>query len=185
MGRVKPGTTPHVLRKQLRTTSSGPATQCARVVQIVCPRNNERAQGMPGEGLTHGPPAKKMQAAGTTGSARSSGTPCAMVLTAASRSPRCAGLAGHRVRMMLSHQRGYQRRGIRTTRLDRPPQARSSRTLERPPLPAATHRDDRPRRPSSSRRDARKYPGDLPDDARLRMCDKVTRRAVCAWRGDA
>ena len=27
---------------------------------------------MPGEGLTHGPPAKKMQAAGTTGSAETS-----------------------------------------------------------------------------------------------------------------
>src|SRR4051812_48269382 len=30
-----------------------------------------RAQGMPGDGLTHGPPAKKMQAAGTTGAAGS------------------------------------------------------------------------------------------------------------------
>jgi hypothetical protein len=29
----------------------------------------ERAQGMPGEGLTHGPPANKKQAAVTTGSA--------------------------------------------------------------------------------------------------------------------
>src|SRR5215468_4901641 len=35
---------------------------------------------MPGEGLTHGPPAEKKQAAVTTGSARSSGIPCAMVL---------------------------------------------------------------------------------------------------------
>jgi hypothetical protein len=34
---------------------------------------------MPGEGLTHGPPAKKTQAAVTTGSAESSGIPCAMV----------------------------------------------------------------------------------------------------------
>jgi hypothetical protein len=31
--------------------------------------NNERARGMPGEGLTHGPPATKKQAAVTTGSA--------------------------------------------------------------------------------------------------------------------
>jgi hypothetical protein len=30
---------------------------------------SKRARIMPGEGLTHGPPAKKMQAAGTTGSA--------------------------------------------------------------------------------------------------------------------
>jgi hypothetical protein len=41
----------------------------------------KRAQGMPGEGLTHGPPADKRQAAVTTGSAGSSGGPCAMVLT--------------------------------------------------------------------------------------------------------
>ncbi len=33
---------------------------------------------MPGEGLTHGPRAKKMHAADTTGSAGSSGIPCAM-----------------------------------------------------------------------------------------------------------
>ena len=35
---------------------------------------------MPGEGLTHGPPAKRMQAAGTTGAAVT-GIPCAMVFT--------------------------------------------------------------------------------------------------------
>jgi hypothetical protein len=33
------------------------------------PRTMKRAQGMPGEGLTHGPPADKKQAAVTTGSA--------------------------------------------------------------------------------------------------------------------
>jgi hypothetical protein len=31
------------------------------------PSKSERAQGMPGEGLTHGPPATKKQAAVTTG----------------------------------------------------------------------------------------------------------------------
>jgi len=36
---------------------------------------------MPGDGLTHGPPAAKKQAAVTTGSAGSTGIPCAMVLT--------------------------------------------------------------------------------------------------------
>jgi len=36
---------------------------------------------MPGEGFTHGPPAKKMQAAGTTGAAEHSGIPCAAVFT--------------------------------------------------------------------------------------------------------
>jgi len=41
----------------------------------------KRAQGMPGDGLTHGPPATKKQAAVTTGGAGSTGIPCAMVLT--------------------------------------------------------------------------------------------------------
>jgi hypothetical protein len=36
---------------------------------------------MPGDGLTHGPPATKKQAAVTTGLARSTGIPCTMVLT--------------------------------------------------------------------------------------------------------
>jgi hypothetical protein len=40
----------------------------------------KRAQGMPGEGLTHGPRAIKKHGEGTTGSAGSSGIPCAMVL---------------------------------------------------------------------------------------------------------
>jgi len=48
---------------------------------VTCvPLKSKRAQGMPGEGLTHGPPAEKKQAAVTTGSAGSSGIPCAMVL---------------------------------------------------------------------------------------------------------
>jgi len=36
---------------------------------------------MPGDGLTHGPPATKKQASVTTRSAGSTGIPCAMVLT--------------------------------------------------------------------------------------------------------
>ena len=36
---------------------------------------------MPGDGLAHGPPAKRKLAAVTTGSAGSPGIPCAMVLT--------------------------------------------------------------------------------------------------------
>src|SRR5689334_15435103 len=47
------------------------------------PSQEQRAQGMPGDGLAHGPPAnKKTQAAVTTGLAKSSGIPRAMVLTA-------------------------------------------------------------------------------------------------------
>jgi len=47
---------------------------------------------MPGEGLTHGPPAKKMQAAGTTGGAEHSGIPCATVFTLIRSLPGAPGL---------------------------------------------------------------------------------------------
>jgi len=46
---------------------------------------------MPGEGLTHGPPAKKMQAAGTTGGAVT-GIPCATVFTLIRSLPGAPGL---------------------------------------------------------------------------------------------
>jgi len=55
---------------------------------------------MPDAGRTHGPPATKKQAAVTTGKAGTTGIPCAMVLTAASRSPWNAGLDSlHRLRV--------------------------------------------------------------------------------------
>jgi hypothetical protein len=47
---------------------------------------------MPGEGLTHGPRAVKKHGEGTTGSAGSSGIPCATVLTLMARSPWEPGL---------------------------------------------------------------------------------------------
>ena len=48
------------------------------------------------------------------------GPPCAMVLTAASRSPWCAGLFGHHARnALLARYAGHQHRGARTARLDR------------------------------------------------------------------
>ena len=47
---------------------------------------------MPGEGLTHGPPAKRMQAAGTTGKAEHAGIPCAMVFTLIRSLPGAPGL---------------------------------------------------------------------------------------------
>ena len=107
--------------------------------------DTQRARGMPGTGRTHGPPATKTQAAVTTGSAEASGIPRAMVLTAASRSPRCAGLFGHRVRQRAYPRcAGHQRRDARTTRLDRAHQRRSSARMNhaatsiRPPHPAST-----------------------------------------------
>jgi hypothetical protein len=58
---------------------------------------------------------------------------------------------------------------VGTIRLEAPP---------RPPHPRLACRDDRAQRPSSMRRDVREHRGDLPDEARSRGCDKVTRRAV-------
>ena len=52
---------------------------------------------MPGAGLAHGPPAKKMQAAGTTGSAENVRHPPRDGFNAYTWSPRCTGLFGHRV----------------------------------------------------------------------------------------
>jgi hypothetical protein len=52
----------------------------------------------------------------------------------------------------------------------------------RPPHPHLTYRDDRPKRPSSSRQDAREHRCDLPDGASADACDRLARRAICAWR---
>ncbi len=76
---------------------------------------------------------------------RTPGIPRAMVLTAASRSPRCAGLSGHRIaQRACARCAGHQHRDARTTRLDRAHQRRSSARLShaatstRPPHPAST-----------------------------------------------
>jgi hypothetical protein len=55
------------------------AARCVRVFQANHPHRRKRAQGTPGDGLTHGPPATKKAGGVTTGSARSTGIPCAMV----------------------------------------------------------------------------------------------------------
>ncbi len=84
-----------------------------------CPPE-KRARGMPGAGRTHGPPAKKMQAAGTTGSAETSrhsprdGFDGCFAFSPVLRAfwPPCAQCA-------FAHYAGHQRRDARTTRLDR------------------------------------------------------------------
>ena len=71
-----------------------PAARSPEFCCLIHPPSNERVQGMPGEGLTHGPPAKRMQAAGTTGKADQPAFP-ARCLHAYTQSPWCAGLVGH------------------------------------------------------------------------------------------
>src|SRR5690242_10057779 len=108
---------------------------------------------MPGEGLTHGPPAEKKLAAVTTGSAESSGIPCAMVLTLIARSPWGPGFLAPIAALTSSVQLGLSvgRPGPHAfavrdviARLAKPP---------RPSHPRLTCRDDRDT-PSSSRRDS-------------------------------
>ena len=70
---------------------------------------------MPGDGLTHGPPATKKQVAVTTGQAGSTGIPCAMVLTLMSRSPWGPGSLAPMAREIISRT-WPQRREARTTR---------------------------------------------------------------------
>jgi hypothetical protein len=54
------------------------AACCARVLGWSGPLLERRAQGRPGAGRTHGPPAKQKQAAVTTGTSRTTGLPCTM-----------------------------------------------------------------------------------------------------------
>jgi hypothetical protein len=51
----------------------------------------------------------------------------------------------------------------------------------RPSHPRPTCRDDRPKRPSSSRRDARDDGCDLPDNTSVNACGRLARRAIRAW----
>ncbi len=129
---------------------------------------------------------KKMQAAGTTGSAGRPGLPCAMVLTAASRSPRCAGLSGHRLRIMLSHHRDLSvgRSGPRdlTVRIDVVRQLRKCKARHR-----CVHRSPLLRfvtigrnAPLHRERDGGDHRGDLPDTARPHACGRLARQAICA-----
>jgi hypothetical protein len=91
-----------------------------------CPSKSKRAQGMPGEGLTRGPGASKKHGEGTTGSAESSGIPCAMVLTVSFAFSLGTGLCCPHRRADRIRATWSQRRETRTTRLRRPRRPRSS-----------------------------------------------------------
>jgi hypothetical protein len=101
----------------------------------------ERAQGMPGEGLTHGPPATKKAGGSHHRCSRSTGIPCAIVLTL------IRDLPGDRLVVpvfatilriiasatMRTHCAGHQHRDARTTRLH--VRIRLARPRERSRLP--------------------------------------------------
>ena len=103
-----------------------------------CPSKSERAQGMPGEGLTHGPPATRKAGGSHHRCSRSSGIPCAMGYGLYEVSPgtgflapvfaitRFARYADISTGMPGPHDFAVR---LRRDRLSRPP---------RPPLPAST-----------------------------------------------
>ena len=102
---------------------------------------------------THGPRAVKKHGEGTTGSAKSSGIPCAMVLTLMARSPWGPGFLAPITREIIILRAWPQRREARTTRFCvrfsavRPHDNRARRqNVHR--IPRSTYRDDRPKRPS-------------------------------------
>jgi hypothetical protein len=122
-----------------------------------------RAQGMPGEGFTHGLRAKRMHAAVTTGSADHPAFP-ARWFTAYTRSPRGPACLPPYVHDAFASAR-HQHRDARTPRLRRPSQARSSHAPSTSTAPRPHARDDRPKRPSWMRRDGGDHRCDLPDGA--------------------
>jgi len=115
----------------------------------------------------------------TTGLPKRSGIPRAMVLRFPSCSPRRSGFVSPSLPRSIGFSRTWcQRRGIRTTRLRRPPRLRSScAKRKRPPLPAPNVRDDWPNVPLDRARDARRSASDLPDVTSEIACDTITRRA--------
>ncbi len=122
----------------------------------------QRAQGMPGEGLTHGPPAEKMQAAGTTGKAEHAGIPCAMVFTLIRSLPGAPACWPPCRDKACALRCRHQLRGVRTLRLHVRDRSfvrafvRRRCDPSRPPHPRLACRDDRALRPCCMRRDARK-----------------------------
>jgi len=103
---------------------------------------DERAQGRPGADLAHGPPAEKKQAAVTTGSAKTSGLPCATVYGLYALSPGTGCLAPV-VRTLvkaseLDLSTGRPGPHDFVVRADRARLAQPSR----PSQPASTYRDD-------------------------------------------
>jgi hypothetical protein len=148
----------------MQTHLSDPAARSRPGCKSLGPRQSKRAQGMPGDGLTHGPPATKKAGGSHHRISRINRHSLRNGFTACTRPPRCPGLIATVTREIVheldpsvgrSGPRDFAVR-IRHVRLTCRP---------RPSHPHLTCRDDRPKRPSSSRRDARDAACDLPDEA--------------------
>jgi hypothetical protein len=122
---------------------------------------------------------QKKQAAVTTGSAGSTGIPCAMVYDLYRALPgdraflppspaACDCRLSTSVGVPEPHDFTVREGHVRLT------------CHPRPSHPRPTRRDDRPKRPSSSRRDVRENRCDLPDAASADTCGRLARRAIRA-----
>ena len=120
---------------------------------VVLTLGKQRAQGMPGEGLTHGPPAIKNAGGRYHRFSQTSGIPCAMGLQLirdlpGDRAFLPPSLRGSSPRNLTSASGGQDHT------LLRPLQCRSSARTSRARrqsvhrIPRSTYRDDRPKRPS-------------------------------------
>ena len=174
LGRMGPGSAPR--RRGLPGTTAdddqGARDQltrglvpAARMPEVEAERftlsTGRRAQGMPGEGPTHGPPAEKSAGGRHHRQSRSTGIPCATVLTLIRSLPGAPACWPPWRQCAFAHCAGHQHRGVGTLRLHvrslavrpRIPRTRCGKTTAIAPRPAC--RDDRAQRPFRMRRDAR------------------------------
>jgi len=120
------------------------------------PPKDRRAQGVPDAGRTREPCVQRkvhIAHASNTGSAETTGIPRANGVTAYTRSPRCAGLSGHR-RLAFVTRGLIPASGDRDNTTSPSVSTRSSGAPARPSHPASHARDDR-ETPLWRRRDER------------------------------
>jgi hypothetical protein len=128
---------------------------------------------MPGDGLTHGPPARKNAGGRYHRCSRIIRHSLRDGFHAYTQSPWCAGLCGHHVATTrLRALRWTPASGCQDPATSRPHVAVRPHTRKhaaaptRPSPPRLACRDDRAQRPSVVRRDGRDHRRDLPDGAR-------------------
>jgi hypothetical protein len=168
----------------LEAHASGPATVRARVLRIDLALGKRR--GRRECRVTTSPMARlqqKKQAAVTTGRAGSPAFPARWCYGLYRALPGDLCLVATVIGVMRSIIANLAPASERQDHTTSPSASGHVRLMchPRPPHPRPTYRDDRPKRPSSSRRDAREHRRDLPDGASANMCDRLARRAICAW----
>jgi len=162
-----------------------PRDMTARVIRIGSPSRERRAQGRPGISWYPRSACSKKARGRTTGFSQITGLPCANGLRLIRALPRdrlscpclCATLARrHGISTGMPEPHDFTVLSVLFVR------ARHSVLQYRQAI--ASHLASRDGRdtPLLPRRDMRKDRSDLPDNASVQACDKVTRRAICAWR---